>query len=143
MRPLSRATPMLPVQAVKTYQVTSPPDAMVAAACKQVGCAHWRNGWDTHVDERTDLGMTQAAYIRQRSGRTFKELRTTEGLTVFRFEAHQRCFTEHRTRPELYMVRGGDWRQRIGEPHRYDRPDQWVDDFATHQDRIQTAIDKG
>ncbi len=52
------------------------------------------------IDESTDLGREQAAYIRQRSGRSFREMRTAVGpdaLTVFRFDSGQRCFADHIT----------------------------------------------
>lgn len=143
MRPVTRITPALPAQAYKTYRIVSPPDRSVRAACEQVGCAAWRSGWDTAVDERTDLGRTQAAYIRTRAGRTFRESRTGEGLTVFRFEAGQRCFADHRTRPESYLVRGGDWRANTGTIRQHTRPADWVEDFQEHQDRLSRAIERG
>src|SRR4051812_49330716 len=105
MRPLMRLQPALPVAAYQTYAIVSPPDTEQRAACQQVGCPAWAKGWDTKVDESTELGQQQAAYIRAEAGRTFRELRTAEGLTVFRFEAGQRCFAEHRTRDEIYAVR--------------------------------------
>jgi hypothetical protein len=131
--------------AMQTYRIVSPPDATVVSACERVGCPHWRDGWDTIVDEASQLGQAQAAYIRSgATGRSYRETRTEAGLTVFRFEAHQRCFQEHRTRTELYLVRGGDWR---GNPDRmardHSRPEDWVEDFAEHQQRLADRIDKG
>ncbi|MEU8362319.1 hypothetical protein AB0C27_40505 [Nonomuraea sp. NPDC048882] len=113
------------------------------AACEQVGCAAWRHGWETKVDEGTPLGQAQAAYIRQQSGRTFREQRTGEGLTAFRFEPGQRCFAEHRTRPETYLVRGGDWRQNLGLIRQHQRPADWVEDFSLHQDGLSEQQRKG
>lgn len=100
MRPLNRITPAAPVNAFQTYRIVSPPDHAVRSACEDVGCPAWRCGWETQVDEGTDLGRAQAAYIRQQAGRTYRERRTGEGLTVFQFISGQRCFAEHRTRPE-------------------------------------------
>ncbi|MET8864673.1 hypothetical protein ABZW11_17185 [Nonomuraea sp. NPDC004580] len=143
MRPLNRITPSAPVTAFQTYRIISPPDRSVRSACEEVGCAAWLHGWETKVDEHTPLGQAQAAYIRQQSGRTFRELRAVEGLTVFRFTSRQRCFAEHRTRPEIYSVRGGDWRQDLGVLRHHQRGADWVEDFATHQDRLADQQRKG
>lgn len=105
-----RLEPQGPVQAYQTFSVRSRSDRAVRAVCEQVACPAWREGWESVIDERTDLGQAQAAYIRLQSGRTFREMRTEAGLTVFRFESGQRCFAEHQTRPELYVVRDGDYR---------------------------------
>ncbi|QIP87637.1 hypothetical protein GLX30_30455 [Streptomyces sp. Tu 2975] len=90
------------------------------------------------------LGRDQAAYIRHKAGRTFREQRRGDGLTVFRFEAHQRCFAEHKTRPELYAVRDGDWRGNpTGRARQHQRPIDWVEDFGEHQQRIADQQQKG
>ncbi|MEV0115878.1 hypothetical protein AB0H77_21955 [Streptomyces sp. NPDC050844] len=133
-RTISRIEPALPVQAYQTYSITSPRDTMIRAACAQVACSAWRHGWESTVDETTQLGRDQAAYIRNESGRTFREQRTAAGLTVFRFESGQRCFAEHRTRPEIYAVRDGDWRGNpTGRTRTHQRPADWVEDFGEHQ----------
>lgn len=144
MRPINRIDPLHPVQAYQTYSITQPADVLVKTACEQAGCAAWLSGWDTVLDETTALGKQQAAYIRSQSGRTFKELRTDADLTVFRFEAHQRCFREHQTRPELYAVRDGDWRGNpTGRTRQHQRPADWVEDFGEHQQRIADQQQKG
>jgi len=140
---LNRIVPAAPVGAFQTYRIISPPDRSVRAACEQVGCQAWLYGWETRLDERTPLGQAQALYIRADSGRTFRELRTAEGLTVFRFEPRQRCFAEHRTRPEMYLVRGGDWREDLGLIRQHQRPVDWVEDFSLHQDRLADQQRKG
>lgn len=93
--------------ATRDYMVHMPPDRFVKAACEQVGCEQWQYGWDSLVDESKPLGLAQARYIRTESGRTFREMRAPDGLTVFRFEARQRCFAEHRTRPASLAVATG------------------------------------
>lgn len=130
--------------AYQTFQITSPPDTQVRAACEQVNCAAWRYGWESVIDESTDLGQQQAAYIRDQSRRTFREQKRGDGLTVFRFESGQRCFAEHSTRPEIYAVRGGDWRGNpTGMHRRHDRPQDWVEDFGEHQLRLVDQHRKG
>ena len=140
----TRVPPLMPPHAYQSFVILSPSDHLVRTACPEAGCTKWRTGWTGIVDERTELGRLQAGYIRTESGRTFTELRTAEGLTVFRFEPYQRCFDDHGTRPERYLVRGGDWR---GNPRReirrHTRPADWVEHSAEHLDSLKTAIERG
>jgi hypothetical protein len=113
------------------------------ASCAEVDCPHYLHGWASEVDETTELGQFQAAYIRTESGRGFRESRTESGLTRFEFTAGQTCFRsdEHRTRieeaRELYVVRDGDWR---GNPRRTTplrlSADGWVNEFGENQERL-------
>ncbi len=138
----NRIEPAGPAGAYKTYQILSPHDRDVVTACKDSNCRAWRYGWVTEVDEATELGKQQAAYIRTKAGRIFTETRDG-GLTLFRFGSKQRCFAEHRTRPELYLVRGGDWRKNLGVIAEHTRPADWVDDFGEHQQRLADQQKKG
>ncbi|MGH3587160.1 MAG: hypothetical protein ACRDQ0_12635 [Pseudonocardia sp.] len=141
---MSRIQPLRPARAYKTYQIVSPPDRTVKVACELVWCEAWLHGWETAVDEGTDLGRAQAEYIRTQSGRTFRERRTESGLTVFRFESKQRCFADHKTRPERYSVRLGDWRPDGRGPARtHTRAADWVEDFGLHQQRVADQQKKG
>ena len=141
---LNRIQPQGEVHRYQTYSITAGSDVTVVAACKDVGCPHWAHGWETTVDERTSLGQAQAAYIRTRSGRTQTERKTAEGLTVFRFEAFQRCFQEHRTRPDVFTRRHGDWRGNpSGQSYQHTHAMDWVEDFAENQQRLNDAIQKG
>lgn len=137
MQRVNRIAPAGPASAYQTYQIASPSDRTIRAACELVGCAAYMHGWDTAVDERTELGVQQAAYIRAQAGRTFRELRSAEGLTIFRFDSRQRCFGEHRSRPPRFSVHGGDWRQNLGILRQHSRPADWVEDFGMHQQTIQ------
>lgn len=145
MRELNRADRLLLAPAAyQTYSIAVPRDALVKAACEQVACQAWARGWESVIDETTPLGKQQAAYIRQHSGRTFREQKRGDGLTVFRFEAHQRCFADHQTRPELYAVRDGDWRGNpTGRVRRHTRAADWVEDFGEHQLRLVDQQQKG
>jgi hypothetical protein len=40
----------------QTYRILALPDLSRPAACSEVDCGSWRYGWETTVDERTDLG---------------------------------------------------------------------------------------
>lgn len=136
--------PLGPASAYQTYSITAQPDTGVVAACHEVGCAAWRNGWETTVDESTNLGLAQARYIRHQSRRTFTESRTAAGLTVFRFESGQRCFAEHRTKRDRFVSRDGDWRGNpTGRVHVHARPEDWVEDFAEHEGRLADLRQRG
>lgn len=149
MRPMFRPEPALPVGAMQTYVIDRPLEThWRPASCAEVDCAPHRNGWRTVVDERTDLGQAQAYYIRRQSGRGYREERNEAGATVFTFSPGQTCFKadQHRLplgRPEIYLVRGGDWRGSTGLIRRHTRAADWVDDFAEHQNRIATAHNRG
>lgn len=146
MRTLTRIKPNGRPGDYTTFSIVSPPDRLVRSACEGVGCEARRLGWQTTIDEGTDLGKQQAAYIRQKSGRTFREQRTGQPgaqLTVFTFEAGQRCFAEHQTRPEIYAVRGGDWRQYTGPARQHSRATDWVEHFRENQGRLAEIHRRG
>lgn len=134
--------PQGPSGAYQTYSMSRRPDTLIKAACAEVGCQAYLRGWETAVDESTDLGRTQAAYIRTKAGRTFSELRKGE-LTVFRFEPHQRCFADHHTVAEKFTVLSGDWRAYSGVQRVHANGRDWADDFAEHQDLLANEIEKG
>lgn len=149
IRQLNRLEPKLPAHAMKTYSIVAPVEShFKKATCAEVGCQNYERGWKTEVDERSTLGQKQAQYIRSESGRHYTETRGENGVTTFTFEAGQRCFTVHQKRidrPELYVVRDGDWR---GNPRRTDvtihkDASSWTDDFKTHQQRLADQIQKG
>ncbi len=169
-----RIDPQLPVQMVKSYDIHAPlATHWRKATCAEVSCKALAEGWITMIAEdplvmpekpSLDPAVTKATfrrlerdpdhrdearayYIRHLSGREFSERRDETGITVFDFTPGQDCFDQHKIRidrPEIFIVRGGDWR---GNPTResrtHDRPDYWVEDFALHQDEIATRIDRG
>ncbi len=161
---MNRITPGLPVADMKTYGIRAPLSThWRKATCVEVECEGHRTGWLTVIVEGTvppaegvsvrkmmalvDRDSQRAYYIRHLSGRSFLESKDSSGATVFDFAPGQDCFEDHRIRverPEVFVVRGGDWR---GNPRReqmtHDRPDYWVEDFAEHQDRLATRLDRG
>ncbi|MEA5366103.1 hypothetical protein VA596_41705 [Amycolatopsis sp., V23-08] len=145
--------PLLPPDAKKTYSIKAPREThWRTASCAEVECEGREHGWVMLIDETTELGQRQAHYIRKVSGRRFRA-ETENGLTSFTFEPGQTCFTEHEVplgKPELYVVRDGDLRetlqqvgQRKGNVRVHTRPEDWADDFATHQQKIADAIQEG
>lgn len=159
-----RLQPGLPAAEMKTYAIEAPPCNFRRATCDEVECSAMANGWVTRVDESTELGQGQAHYIRHDSGRQFTETRERADvpdlpeyvgvlgaeLTVFTFPAGQPCFRQasHRVpleRPELFVVREGDWR---GNPrgipvYRHTRPEFWVEDLHEHTDKLITLHERG
>lgn len=159
MRQLNRIAPKMPAQAYKTFSVSSPLSTHFRrGTCAEAGCGAHRFGWRTVVNEALELGQRQAHYIRKESGRKFTERRSDvvdtllsgieAGMTVFEFEAGQRCFTRHQVpvgRPELYVVREGDWRgnPRGADPRLHTKPEHWVEDMAGLLDKLKTAQEQG
>jgi hypothetical protein len=133
----------LPPGAFKTFQARQVSDTEVRTACEDAGCRAWRLGWSMRIDESTPLGMARASYIRWQSGRTFKELRDTDGATVFRFEPGERCFQEHYTHPELYLVRGGDARRLQGLIRRHANAADLVEDMQETFDAVREDRARG
>lgn len=121
----------------RDYVVRMPKDFTVVEACHLVGCENWQYGWETLVDLRTQVGRENAEWIRSGgSGRTFRELPGGDEITVFRFEAGQRCFAEHRTRPARWLVRAGSIRRHAGMR-------DWLEDFGDHYGRLEDQARKG
>lgn len=136
-------TPLAPAEAYQTWSVKSRPDKAVKTVCERVGCAAWRQGWESVIDESTPLGREQAAFIRTQSRRTFREQRNAVGLTVFRFESGQRCFADHQSIPEKYVVQRGDYRAKVGELRVHTRAADWVEHVQEHMGRLLDERDKG
>jgi hypothetical protein len=135
--------PNMPASAYQTFAYARGRDTARKATCQQVGCQAFARGWESTFDESTDLGRSQAHYVRTGSGRAFKESRTGAGLTVFRFEPYQRCFADHKTVAESFSVYGGDRRQNRGVIRRHANGADWAEDFSEHQDKLNTILERG
>lgn len=143
--------PQMPPQAYKTYGMSMPLKTHWRAAyCEEVACAGYTQGWVTTVDLSTELGKRQFAYCRADRSRSFSMQRPALNLVKFVYAPGNRCFKAdtHRLpleRPALFYVAGGDYR---GNPRGiptqvHQRPQDWAEDFATHQDRLAAALQKG
>ena len=146
-RPINRIAPKMPAAAYKTYSIAAPLSTHYRpATCSEVDCPRYLNGWRVRVE-----GLPpELLHAAKTSGRRYRELHVVEGETWLVFEAGQACFLagEHRKRldrPELYVVRDGDWRgnPRGTQARRHARPEHWVEDFAEHQDRLASAHGEG
>lgn len=129
----------------KTYRIQQPLATHYRkVSCKEYGCNGYRNGFKTVVPAVSE----QAAYIRGRSGRRFTESRDGD-MAIFEFPPEQQCFRsgDHRIpldRPAFFSVVDGDFR---GNPYGTRpvrmRPEDWVDDFANHQQDLADQHQKG
>jgi len=141
----NRITPNMPVEAYKTYRILSPQETHFRpATCAEVDCPHYLSGWSVRV-EGLDAALLHAA---RTSGRRFVERQIREGETWLDFSAGQWCFqvSRHRVRkerPELYVVRDGDWRGNPTGRSKTLRPQDWIDDFGEHQDNLADQMKKG
>ena len=140
-----RAEPALPPGAYKSFTILAPiATHFRPATCQEVRCQQYEHGWASTFE--TD--GWQAHYVRRESGRKYIEETLPGGLTRFTFEAGQRCFgsADHRLRlerEEIYIARAGDWRGTDGDVYRHDGSANWVDDFATLQDRWARTVERG
>lgn len=146
MRPLNRMTPKLAAAQMKTYSVVTPAENFRAATCAEVECEAYTKGWQILKENLS----AELLHTIAESGRSYTEMPIREGETWLVFAPGQACFraATHRLRldkPELYVVQGGDWR---GNPLNVETcvhsgPDPWVDDFATHQDKLANQAERG
>lgn len=139
----------LPATHTKTYEVAAPLKTHYRpATCAEVECGSHTRGWQSFIDESTALGQKQAYYIRKQSGRRFTEERLETGITSFTFVPGQTCFGAHQValdKPRIFLVRDGDYRgnPRGTRPRVHANGLDWVDDFATHQQAIADAVERG
>lgn len=147
---LNRIDPALPPQSYKTYGMVMPLRTHFRkATCAEVECDDWVMGFDSIVDITTELGRKQAHYILNDKTRSHTFEQIGPSLVKFHFQPGTIPFASPKhdhfvrmDRPPLFVVRGGDWRgnPRGTEPMVHRNADNWVDDFATHQDRLARAM---
>jgi hypothetical protein len=144
--PLSRPQPLMGVGAYRTYEMRAPLGTHFRpATCPEVQCLHYLRGWRVHLEALTP-DLVEAA---RTSGRRYREETVGEGQTYLVFEPGQLCFrvSEHRARLDrapLFVVRDGDYRGNpTGRGRQHTRSEDWVEDFAAHQQAIADEIEKG
>lgn len=144
-----RLQPEGPAHAYRTFQVAMPkgPEFERPATCEEVECEHYLNGWQTIVP--ADNAELLAAL--RTSGRSFTEVDPNAVMRVFTFAPGQPCFraSQHRKlvrpdTPQLFVVRGGDWRGNpTGERRIHQRPEDWAEHLGEHTQQLADRIEKG
>lgn len=144
-----RMPPNMAAHEYQTYEIASPRATHHrSASCAEVDCPNRIHGWKTVLDVSKADHARVANWIRLQSGRFYTiEQPKNSTIVTFIFPSGQNCFIPHTVplqRPELFLVKGGDWR---GNPMKLPvvqhRPEDWVDDFANHQDKLATLIQRG
>lgn len=142
---LNRIEPALPAHAFRTFRISAPISTHFRkATCAEIDCPNWLNGWRVRLENLTP----ELVHTVQTSGRRYREESLGQGVTWLVFEAGQPCFrtSEHRARldrPELYVVRDGDWRQQFGQARQHTRPEHWVEEMSENQQRLIDAKQRG
>ena len=143
--------PMLGPEFYKTYRMVAPLRThWRPASCSEYECDEYVHGFVLTVDVGTELGQRQAHYVRHDKSRKCSEQKVGETLIKFVYGPGNDCFKygEHRVpvgRPPFYLVVDGDWRGNPrGTPaYHHRRIDDWVEDFATHQQTLADAQQRG
>lgn len=145
---MGRIQPLRGPEAYKTYEMRAPlATHFRPATCAEANCTYYRDGFQVRVE-----GLApRVLHAVQHSGRKYSVQKIAEGETYLAFEAGQPCLRAslHRARiedrPPLYVVRDGDYRgnPRGTRARQHLNPQNWVEDFATHQQAIADEIAKG
>ena len=149
-RPVTRATPLMPTQAYRTFAVRSPLSTHHRrATCAEVDCADYINGWYLALDGLPE----ELLFIAKNAGKRYRqgEVEVSKGVSVkaLIFEAGQACFrasthTKPLERPEFFFAGRGDFRSfSHRKAQQFERADQFVETFAQHLDDLKREIEKG
>lgn len=152
-RALNREIPKLPAEAMKTYSIRAPKDThWRAAGCQEANCANYLNGWRIRIEKITAMANGELLLRDIKgSGKRFRVVDEGIGKTYWEFEAGQNCFDgdlmRHKVRigkPELFIVRGGDWRGNPrGEQRVHTGIADWIDDMTENRDKLMTRLAQG
>lgn len=147
--PLNVIPPLASLDKYKTYGWSAPlASHWRRATCAEFECDAYRFGWVSTVDLSTELGQQQAHFMTHDRSRSCRQEPLGGPLLQFIYGPGNTCFRvdEHRVpigRPPLFTLTGAHWLARQGPARTYRSPEDWAEDFAEHQDRIATAIERG
>lgn len=112
------------------------------ASCAEIECTAYREGWNYHKQTMSDIQL----YTVTHSGRRWREMNIAPGFTYIIFEPGQRCFETHRVsvgRPEFFFIGRGDSRVFQTNKATQYKPNDFVDEWANHLDKIAKRIMRG
>lgn len=146
-----RIQPRMPVGSYQTFSVHMPRETHWRdATCEEAGCRRWANGWKTSFVPGTPEGEKIRFFIKNSPIKRKWTVVKLPGKTEVVFAAGQECFSQdHPTshhklpiaRQQIHVVRKGDWRSA------WDKKAvpvaEWIDRFATNQDKLKTLIERG
>lgn len=141
--------PLLPVQKMQTYAIRRPVATHTRpATCEEIGCPDFLKGWRTVLPSgspQVDLLICASRGEIDGIKRPFQEQTAEIRVRTFDFPPGTPCFkaTTHRTgidRPEIYLVRGGDWRANTGLIRRHTRPEHWVEDMQENLEAVERRL---
>lgn len=148
-RPMNRPIPGLPVGQMLTYSVKAPRSTHTRpGTCEEAGCKAWGIGFHLTVPVGSDRIEHLKQFMRgELDGIKRLDARVDRdgSMVHVSFPPGTPCTraTRHRVslqRPELYVVRGGDWRANTGVIRQHAKPEHWVEDFSQTLDKSRRAI---
>lgn len=152
LRQLSRPTPTLGVSKMVTYAVKSPVSTHTRpATCAEIECVVWCAGFTLTLP----VGSDKIEHVKQLMRgeldgiqRLDAKVQRDGNLVHIRFAKGTPCLsaTRHRVslnRPELYVVRGGDWRGNTGVLRKHTKPEHWVEDFEENLAGTRRVLNGG
>ena len=149
---ISRLAPDAGPERYKTFTMSSPFESHWRRAdCEEVECSDFLHGFVMTVDFSNELGQKQLYYLTKLDkDRRYHLQRTGQWEVKLIYGPGNPCFKrgEHRVqidREPFYLVCEGDWR---GNPRKlppvvHRRVEDWVDQFANHQEEVSTTIQRG
>lgn len=153
---VTRIAPAMDPQYYKTYEMDMPLESHWRfVSCEDYECDDFMKGFVLTIDLSAEIGQRQFDFVKQDKTRSCSIQRVTETMVKAVYGPGNKCFRNvkgdplrHKLpigRPPFYLVSGGDWRGNPrGTPtvtHR--RPEDWIDDFANHQDKLATTFQRG
>jgi len=123
------------------------------ATCEEYECDQFLHGFVLTVDLSTELGQKQWYYVAKVDReRSYSIQRLNQFIVKVIYGPGNPCFEPNRSnhrvpvgRPPFYLVADGDWR---GNPRRtpmyhHRRVEDFIEDFALHQDKIAVVRKRG
>lgn len=140
----NRIMPQMEPHEYRTFSAKAPISThWRKATCAEADCDAYLNGWVTTVDVSTDLGKKQYHFITHDKERSYKEQRVDERYVQFTYAPGNRCFGKQHVvsleRPNLYIVRDGDWRQYVSPSRQHTKAEFWIEEMQEQFDYWRTA----